>query len=104
MAYVYVSMSTITKEQVIEMLQTVLDPDLGIDIWTLGLIYAIDIVSQKKINLLMTFTTPLCPMGEQIKQDVKESMRMLGFGEIIITVTFEPAWKPSDELRKALGV
>ena len=67
-------------------------------------IYDIDIVSSKKINLQMTFTTPLCPMGEQIKQDVKESMHLLKFEEVNITITFEPPWKPSDELRKALGV
>ena len=93
-----------SKEQVIEMLETVFDPEVGVDIWTMGLIYDISIKGDKTIAITMTFTTPLCPLGQQIKEDIQESMRMLGFEKITITVTFDPPWQPSEELRQALGI
>lgn len=92
------------KTHVTEMLQTVIDPELGVDVWTLGLIYRVDIHSEKKIHIVMTFTTPLCPMGEQIKSDIDESMKILGYTDVTIDVTFDPPWKPPEELRKAMGV
>ena len=95
---------TLSKDQVIEMLETVFDPELGLDIWTMGLVYAIDIKSDTVIDILLTYTTPLCPSGEQIKEDIETSLSMLGFKQVHITVTFDPPWKPSDELRVALGV
>ncbi len=93
-----------SKEQVIEMLETVFDPELGVDIWTIGLIYNIDIKSAEVVDILLTYTTPLCPSGEQIKEDIETSLKMLGFKTVNITVTFEPPWKPSPELRVVLGV
>lgn len=95
---------TPTKEQVIEMLETVFDPELGVDIYTMGLVYAIDIKDGETVDLLLTYTTPMCPSGEQIKDDVETSLKMLGFKTVNITVTFDPPWKPGDELREALGV
>ncbi len=92
------------KEQVIEMLETVFDPELGVDIYSMGLVYAIDIKSDTVIDILLTYTTPLCPSGEQIKEDIETSLKMLGFETVNITVTFDPPWKPSEELRVALGV
>jgi metal-sulfur cluster biosynthetic enzyme len=93
-----------TKEQVIEMLETVFDPELGVDIWTMGLVYTIDIKSDTVVDILLTYTTPMCPSGEQIKEDIEASLKMLGFETVNITVTFDPPWKPSDELRVVLGV
>lgn len=104
MAYVYIAMSTITKEHIIEMLKTIEDPELGVDIWTLGLIYDIKLISKTKIEILMTFTSPLCPVGEQLKEEVFDAMKMLKFTEVDLKITFEPAWKPSDELKVALGL
>lgn len=94
----------ITREQVIEMLETVIDPEIGIDVWTMGLIYRFDIISDTKISIVMTYTTPMCPYGEQLKEEVEDSLRMVGFTHIDTEVTFDPPWKPSQELREALGV
>ncbi len=94
----------ITKEQIIEMLETVMDPEIGLDIHTMGLIYDIQIRGEKEIYILMTFTSPMCPVGDFLKQEVTDSMRELGFSAVDIEITFEPPWKPSPELREALGI
>ena len=94
----------VTKEHIIAMLETITDPEVGLDIHTMGLIYDIQIKSEKEIFILMTFTSPMCPVGEYLKQEISDSMKELGFSEIKIKVTFEPAWKPSAELREALGI
>lgn len=93
-----------TKEQIIEMLETIMDPEIGLDIHTMGLIYDIQIKSEKEVYILMTFTSPMCPVGDFLKQEVTDSMRELGFSAVDIEITFEPPWKPSPELREALGI
>ena len=92
-----------TKNQVIEMLETINDPELGVDIWTMGLIYGIDIRSDREIFIRLTFTTPACPVGGIIKEEVADGMRLLGFEQVNIEVTFDPPWQPSPELKAALG-
>lgn len=94
----------ISKEKVIEMLETVLDPELGVDVWTMGLIYDINIIDEKSVKILMTFTSPLCPVGEELVNDVTVSLKQLGFENVKVEVTFSPPWKPSAELREAMGV
>ncbi len=93
-----------TKDQVIEMLETIHDPEIGIDIWTMGLIYDIQIKSDKEIYILMTFTTPVCPYGPALKNEVIDNMRSLGFSAVEVEITFDPPWKPSQTLRDALGM
>jgi metal-sulfur cluster biosynthetic enzyme len=92
------------KKQIIEMLETVIDPELGVDVYTMGLIYEIDIKDDKSVRIVMTFTSPMCPAGEEIKSEVFDSMKILGYESIDVQVTFEPPWVPSQELRDALGV
>ena len=94
----------IDKKKVIEMLETVMDPEVGVDIWTMGLVYDISIVDEKNIKIIMTYTSPMCPLGDEIKADVRQAMKVLGFEDVEIEVTFEPPWEPSKELREALGV
>ncbi len=94
----------ITKEEIIEALKEVMDPELMIDVWSLELIYEVNITGPK-IEILMTFTTPLCPYGPQLKEDVKNKILELeGVDEVEITITFNPRWEPSEELRALLGV
>ena len=94
----------VSREEVIEMLETVEDPEIGLDIWTMGLVYDIDIKNDDEVDITMTYTSPMCPLGEEIKEDVTQSLKLLKFKKVIIKVTFEPPWKPSEELRVALGV
>ncbi len=93
----------ITKEQVIEILKQVNDPEIQVDIWTLGLIYNIKI-EDKKIMITMTFTTPTCPYGPMLLQDVRTQVQEGTGASVDVEVTFDPPWQPSEELRATLGV
>jgi metal-sulfur cluster biosynthetic enzyme len=94
----------ITKDDVIAVCQTILDPEVHLDIYTLGLIYNIDITSEQEIKILMTYTTPLCPFGGKMQEDLKTALTVLNPKAISIELTFNPPWKVSDELREALGI
>ena len=95
-----------TKEQVIEALKKVYDPEIQYDIWSLGLIYNIEIEGSK-VKILMTFTTPMCPYGPALLDDVRRQVSAIdGVGEVDVELTFSPVWGPdrmSEEARMALG-
>ncbi len=94
----------VQKESVIEVLKKVNDPELNIDVWTLGLIYNIDI-NEDNIKLLMTFTTPMCPYGPWLVDDIKKKLsEMKEINSVNVEITFNPPWQPSEELRAMLGV
>lgn len=95
-------MSTPTKEQIIEQLKTVVDPEIHADVYTLGLIYDIKI-GDDGIDILMTLTTPFCPYGDEIVRNVEKVLKKFGV-EVRVDLTFEPEWKPSEETRLALGL
>ncbi len=93
----------LTKDDVIVIMKKVEDPELGIDIWTLGLIYDIQ-VKNDVADIKMTFTSPMCPFGPQLVGEVKTLLQKKGFKEQNIEIVFEPPWKPSEEVREMLGV
>ena len=93
-----------TRDDVIEALKTVEDPELFLDIWFLGLIYSIDIEGSS-IQLEMTFTSPMCPAGPMLVDQVKAAVSNLPNVETVeVRVTFSPAWEPSDEVKGMLGM
>jgi metal-sulfur cluster biosynthetic enzyme len=93
----------LTKEEIIEVLKTVEDPELGVDIWTMGLIYEITI-EKENLHLLMTYTSPQCPYGPHITKEVKDKLEEKGIKNIDVEITFDPSWEASEELREILGV
>jgi metal-sulfur cluster biosynthetic enzyme len=94
----------ITKEQLIEnVFKKYEDPEIHLDVWTLGLVYDIKIEGTK-VDILLTFTSPFCPFGPQMVGDLKDMIKKEGAEEVEIDITFDPPWKPSDELREMLGV
>jgi metal-sulfur cluster biosynthetic enzyme len=93
----------ITKEQAIDALKLCEDPELNIDVWTLGLIYDLD-VNDGKVKIKMTFTTPLCPYGPMLLDTIKMKLTEHGASNVDLEVVFDPPWKPSEELREMLGV
>ena len=97
----------VTKEQVIEVLKKVQDPEIQYDIWSLGLVYNIEIEGSK-VKILMTFTSPMCPYGPALMDDVRRQVSAIeGVGEVVIDLTFNPVWGPdkmTEEARIALGV
>ncbi len=95
----------VIKEEVIEVLKNTLDPELGIDLYTLGLIYDVDMDEKnQKLVLKMTFTTPLCPYGPQMVGELRGKFRALGLDDVKVDVVFDPPWEPSEEVRAMLGV
>lgn len=89
------------KKLIEEKLRNVIDPELGVDIVSLGLIYKI-IEEKNNIKVVMTLTTPGCPFGPMFEAMIKNEL-----GEKTkIEITFDPPWDPSrvsEETRKALG-
>lgn len=95
----------VIKQEIVEVLQNFQDPELGIDLYTLGLIYDIDLNEKtQELKVKMTFTSPMCPYGPQIVGDLKGRFRALGIKEPKIEVVFDPPWEPSPEVREMLGV
>ena len=93
-----------TKEDVIEVLKKVDDPEIGIDVWTLELIYNVDVVGNN-IKIKMTFTTPMCPYGPMLVEEIKARvLDIKDVKDVDVEVTFNPPWQPSEQLRATLGV
>ena len=96
-----------TKEQVIEVLKKVYDPEIQYDIWSLGLVYNIEIEGSK-VKILMTFTSPMCPYGPVLLDDVRRQVSAIdGVGEVEIELTFSPPWGPdkmTEEAKIGLGI
>ena len=94
-----------TREEVIKILETIDYPEIHLDVWTMGLIYNLE-VTNENVDIKMTFTTPLCPYGpelvEEIKRRIKEDVK--GIKKVNVEIVMEPKWKPSEELRAILGV
>ncbi len=81
------------RKTVVESLQKVLDPEIGIDIVTLGLIYKIEI-QDNDVNIDMTLTFPGCPLAGFIAGQAKSSVEAIqGVGNVNVNLVFEPAWK-----------
>ena len=97
----------VDKEQVIEVLKKVLDPEIQYDIWSLGLVYNIE-TEGNKVKILMTFTTPMCPYGPALMDDIRRQVSAIdGVGEVQIELTFSPVWgtdKMTEEAKIALGI
>ncbi|MBI2012736.1 metal-sulfur cluster assembly factor [Candidatus Curtissbacteria bacterium] len=96
----------VTQEQVLEKLKQCLDPELGINIVDLGLVYGIN-VDGSRVNVLMTLTTPGCPLDSYFVQDITSKVKLIReVSDVAVEVTFDPPWNPakmSEESRDMLG-
>lgn len=93
----------ITTEELIEnVFKKYVDKEIDIDVWTLGLIYDLQ-VEGNNVKVLLTFTSPLCPYGPQMAEELKEEILAKGAMSVDIKVTFDPPWQPSEELKAMLG-
>jgi metal-sulfur cluster biosynthetic enzyme len=97
----------IEEEDVLEALSNVIDPELGLDFVELGLIYGIDIDDGGRVGVTFTLTTPACPIGPQVSEQVVEFVGELpGVQEVIPNMVFTPPWTPekmSEDAKFALG-
>jgi metal-sulfur cluster biosynthetic enzyme len=95
----------VSREEITEVIRNTYDPDLDIDLETLGLIYKVDFdEAAQSLRLTMTFTTPLCPYGGEIVEELTGKFKRLGVKEVAIDVVFNPPWTPPPGLRDMLGV
>jgi metal-sulfur cluster biosynthetic enzyme len=96
----------VTEEKVIEALTNVIDPELGLDFVELGLVYTVE-VNDKNVEVTFTLTTPACPIGPQVSEQMKEFVGELeGVDEVTTTMVFTPPWTPemmSEDAKFALG-
>jgi metal-sulfur cluster biosynthetic enzyme len=95
-----------TTDEVMNALRDVIDPELGLDFVELGLIYDVTI-DNGTVSVLYTLTTPGCPIGPQVSEQIDEFVSDLeDVNEVQSTLTFEPPWSPermSDDAKFALG-
>lgn len=97
----------VTKKQVEAVLKTIPDPEIGVSLWDLGLIYGITIEKGGVVTVLMTLTTVGCPLFSLIAGPVKEEVGKLpGVHDVLVELTFEPPWtmeKMSESAKAQLG-
>jgi metal-sulfur cluster biosynthetic enzyme len=93
-----------SRDEVIEALKKVEDPELFLDIWFLGLVYNFEIAANK-VDVEMTFTSPMCPAGPMLIDQVKEKVGAIeGVEEVEVKIVFNPPWQPSDDVKLTLGL
>ena len=83
----------ILGDAVLETIKTIYDPEIPVNIYELGLIYEIKIDDDHNAHILMTLTTPNCPVAESLPAEVKEKVQGInGINEVQLELTFEPPW------------
>lgn len=97
----------LTKEEVLNVLRNVIDPEIGLNIVDLGFIYGIDIKGSS-VKVRMTLTNPSCPMHSMFVHEVEDALKMVfSDANVEVEVVFDPPWSPermSKDARKKLGI
>ena len=95
-------------ESVVTALKGIYDPEIPVDIYELGLIYDVQISDEGMVKVIMTLTTPNCPVAESLPAEVREKVSETeGVKEVDLELTFEPSWNKdmmSEEARFELGM
>ena len=95
-------------ENIIKALKTVFDPEIPVDIYELGLVYDVQISEDGDVKVVMTLTTPNCPVAESLPQEVKEKVAAVeNVKSVDLELTFEPSWDKemmSEEAKFELGI
>ncbi|MBH52374.1 MAG: aromatic ring hydroxylase [Chloroflexi bacterium] len=87
--------SQVTKEQVIDALRDVYDPEIPVNVYDLGLIYAMDIDNENQVSITMTLTAPGCGMGPYIAQNAEWRVAEIdGVVDVQVEMVFDPPWNP----------
>ena len=98
----------IDEDRVISVIKTVFDPEIPVDIYELGLIYAIEIEDDGKVKVEMTLTTPSCPSAQELPSQVEEAVRAVpGVTDVTVEIVWDPPWdqsRMSEDARLALNM
>ena len=96
-----------TEVKIVEILKTVYDPEIPVNIYDLGLIYRIDVNEDASVNVDMTLTAPSCPAADFIMEDVQQKVESVeGVKSVNINLVFEPEWDKdmmTEEAKLELG-
>ena len=95
-------------EKVVKVIKTIYDPEIPVDIYELGLIYDVMVSEDAEVKIIMTLTTPNCPVAESMPQEVKDKVAMIEMvKDVELELTFDPPWSQdlmSEEARFELGM
>ena len=95
------------ENKIVEVIKTIYDPEIPVDIFELGLIYEIKIDDDFNVEVVMTLTSPSCPVAESLPADVeKKTAAVEGVKSVKLTLTFDPPWSKemmSEEAQLELG-
>ena len=99
---------TIKKEDIVNQIKEVFDPEIPVNIYDLGLIYEIKIDEEKKVEIIMTLTSPNCPVAESLPKEVSQKIKDLnGMKSLAVYLTFDPPWDQnmmSEDAKLALDI
>jgi metal-sulfur cluster biosynthetic enzyme len=100
--------ATVTKDQVLEKLKDVFDPEIPVNVVDLGLIYGVEISDGNDVHVQMTLTAPGCGMGPYIAQQAEWAVAELeGLEDVTVEMVFDPPWTPdllSEDGKALLGI
>jgi|SRR5688572_24250732 FeS assembly SUF system protein len=86
----------VLKEKVIEVLKSIFDPEIPVNIYELGLIYEVEILPMNNVQVVMTLTAPSCPAAQSLPIEVDQKVRQIeGVNDVHVSVTWNPAWNKS---------
>jgi FeS assembly SUF system protein len=84
------------KQRVVDVLKTVYDPEIPVDIYELGLVYDVQVEESGSVAIRMTLTSPMCPVAESLPPEVEEKVRgVADVTDVKIDLVWEPPWSPS---------
>ncbi len=96
-----------TEVQIVRALRNIYDPEIPVNIYDLGLIYEVNVLDEGKVSILMTLTSPGCPMADELIQEIHEQVKSIeGVNEVDVKLTFNPSWNKdmmTDEAKLELG-
>jgi len=99
---------TIKKEDIVNQTKEVFDPEIPVNIYDLGLIYEIKIDEEKNVEVIMTLTSPNCPVAESLPKEVSQKIKNLnGMKSLSVYLTFDPPWDQnmmSEDAKLALDI
>ena len=84
------------RDQVIECLKTIYDPEIPVNIYEMGLIYKVDVLPINNVQIVMTLTAPSCPAAQSLPIEVDQKVRQIeGINDVHVAVTWDPPWDKS---------
>lgn len=100
--------TTALGEKIVTVLKTIYDPEIPVDIYELGLIYDVFVNEDSEVKILMTLTTPNCPVAETLPVEVEEKIKTINeVKDAEVEITFDPPWSQdlmSEEAKLELGL